>query len=181
MQFSRTSVLVSLQMSFIGYQAQQLVLVLSDLQESFLSPGQSVLLYQRCRLLLACLQYNNQLAEHLRSHLREEFRLVLLNIQDGHGCLKPSWTFGWGVLRPNRSSFPPSRYFVKLSCAEEKLPPHYPISQPTIRLVKQILDLHRWSHTNHHRMLHPEKRIATVCAFTEAVHVSNFTAVNCSK
>ncbi|XP_073336520.1 uncharacterized protein C12orf56 homolog [Pagrus major] len=94
--------------SFIGYQAQQVVLVLSDLQESFLSPVQSVLLFQRCRLLLACLQYNTQLGQHLRSHFREEFR-----------------------------------YFVKLSCAEEKLPPHYLISQPTLRLVEQIQTLLR--------------------------------------
>ncbi|XP_076578538.1 uncharacterized protein C12orf56 homolog isoform X2 [Chaetodon auriga] len=94
--------------SFVGYQAQQVVLVLSDLQEPFLSPLQSVLLFQRCRLLLACLQYSTQLAQHLRAHFREEFR-----------------------------------YFVKLSCAEEKLPPHYPISQPTVRLVEQILTLHR--------------------------------------
>uniref|UniRef100_A0A3Q3W597 Uncharacterized protein n=1 Tax=Mola mola TaxID=94237 RepID=A0A3Q3W597_MOLML len=92
--------------SFIGYQAQQVVLVLSDLQESFLSPIRAVLLFQRCRLLLACLQYNNQLAQHLQSHFQEEFR-----------------------------------YFVKLSRVEEKLPPHYPISQPTLRLVEQILSL----------------------------------------
>ncbi|XP_054480695.1 uncharacterized protein C12orf56 homolog [Anoplopoma fimbria] len=94
-------------LSFVGYQVQQVVLVLSDLQESFLSPLQSVLLFQRCRLLLACLQYNTQLAQHLRSHFREEFR-----------------------------------YVVKLSCAEEKLPPRYPISQPTLRLVEQILTLY---------------------------------------
>ncbi|XP_044041240.1 uncharacterized protein C12orf56 homolog isoform X2 [Siniperca chuatsi] len=94
-------------LSFIGYQAQQVVLVLSDPEEMFLSPVQSVLLFQRCRLLLACLQYNNQLAQHLRSHFREEFR-----------------------------------YFVKLSYAEEKLPPHYPISQPTLRLIEQILTLY---------------------------------------
>ncbi|KAM4570389.1 uncharacterized protein C12orf56 homolog [Odontesthes bonariensis] len=90
-------------LSFIGYQAQRVVLVLSDLQESLLSPAQSVVLFQRCRLLLACLQYNNQLAQHLRSHFREEFR-----------------------------------YFVKPSCAEEKLPPQYPISRPTLRLVEHI-------------------------------------------
>lgn len=41
--------------------------------------------------------------------------------------------------------FFPFRYFVKPSCAVEKLPPHYPISQPTVRLVEQILTLHRWS------------------------------------
>ncbi|KAL6116642.1 uncharacterized protein ACO6RY_14611 [Pungitius sinensis] len=95
-------------LSFIGYQVQQVVLVLSDPHESFLSPLQSVVLFQRCRLLLACLQYNEQLAQHLRSHFREEFR-----------------------------------YSVKLSCAEEKLPPHYPISQPTLHLVEQILALHQ--------------------------------------
>ncbi|KAM7367309.1 hypothetical protein PAMP_015220 [Pampus punctatissimus] len=92
--------------SFIGYQAQQVVLVSSDPQESVLSPVQSVLLFQRCRLLLACLQNSSQLTEQLRAHFREEFR-----------------------------------YFVKLSCAEEKLPAHYPISQPTLRLVEQILTL----------------------------------------
>uniref|UniRef100_UPI0037E8958F uncharacterized protein C12orf56 homolog n=1 Tax=Semicossyphus pulcher TaxID=241346 RepID=UPI0037E8958F len=93
---------------FIDYQAQHVVLVLSDLQESFLSPVQSVLLFQRCRLLLACLQYNSQLAQHLRSNFREEFR-----------------------------------YSVKLSGADEKLPPHYPISQPTLRLVELIRTLHK--------------------------------------
>ncbi|KAK5849039.1 hypothetical protein PBY51_008714 [Eleginops maclovinus] len=93
-------------MSFVSHQAQQVVVVLSDLQDSLLPPSQSVLLFQRCRLLLACLQYNNMLAQHLRSHFREEFR-----------------------------------YFVKLSCVEMKLPPHYPISPPTLRLVEQILTL----------------------------------------
>uniref|UniRef100_A0A3P9QCX9 Uncharacterized protein n=1 Tax=Poecilia reticulata TaxID=8081 RepID=A0A3P9QCX9_POERE len=39
-----------------------------------LHPAQSVLLFQRCRLLLACLQYNNQLAQHLQLNFREEFR-----------------------------------------------------------------------------------------------------------
>ncbi|XP_040886383.1 uncharacterized protein C12orf56 homolog [Toxotes jaculatrix] len=91
---------------FITYQAQQVVLALSDLQDSVLSPVQCVLLFQRCRLLLACLQYNSWLAQHLRSHLGEEFR-----------------------------------YVVKPSCAEEKLPPHYPISSPTLRLVEHILTL----------------------------------------
>ncbi|TNN29076.1 putative protein C12orf56 [Liparis tanakae] len=94
-------------LSFIGYQVQQLVLVLSDPQESPLSPLQSVLLFQRCRLLLAILQHNARLAAHLRSHFREEFR-----------------------------------YFVKLSCAEERLPARYPISQPTLQLVEQILTQH---------------------------------------
>ncbi|TMS02936.1 Uncharacterized protein E3U43_020916 [Larimichthys crocea] len=97
--------------SFIGYQAQQVVLVLSDPQESFLSPAQSVLLFQRCRLLLACMQHNNHLAQHLRSNFREEFRRV---------------------LRPRT-----------VMTGTEKLPPHYPISQPTLRLVEQILSLHR--------------------------------------
>ncbi|XP_053169780.1 uncharacterized protein C12orf56 homolog [Scomber japonicus] len=93
-------------LSFIGHQAQQVVQVFSDPQDSVLSPPQSVLLFQRCRLLLACLQYNSQLTQHLQAHFREEFR-----------------------------------YFVKLPCAEEKLPAHYPISQPTLRLVEQILTL----------------------------------------
>ncbi|XP_040006378.1 uncharacterized protein C12orf56 homolog isoform X2 [Xiphias gladius] len=91
---------------FVGHQAQQVVLVLSDPRESVLSPAQSVLLFQRCRLLLACLQYNSQLAQHLRSRFREEFR-----------------------------------YFVKPSCAEEKLTSRYPISSATLRLVEHILTL----------------------------------------
>ncbi|XP_056132693.1 uncharacterized protein C12orf56 homolog [Lampris incognitus] len=93
-------------LSFIGYQAQQVVLVLSDPQLEVLSPTQSVLLYQRCRVLLACLQYSCHLGQHLRSHFREEFR-----------------------------------YYVKPSCAEEKLPLHYPISQPAQKLVTQLLTL----------------------------------------
>lgn len=43
----------------------------------------------------------------------------------------------------NRRLFLPSRYFVKPSCAEEKLPPHYPISQPTVRLVEELLNRNR--------------------------------------
>ncbi|XP_030576366.1 LOW QUALITY PROTEIN: uncharacterized protein C12orf56 homolog [Archocentrus centrarchus] len=95
-------------LSFIDYQVQQVVLVLTGLQESVLSPAHSVLLFQRLHLLLACLQYSSQLAQHLRSHFREEFR-----------------------------------YSVKPP--EATLPPHYPISRPTLRLVGQIqaLILHR--------------------------------------
>uniref|UniRef100_A0A3Q0RXN3 Si:ch211-258f14.2 n=1 Tax=Amphilophus citrinellus TaxID=61819 RepID=A0A3Q0RXN3_AMPCI len=95
-------------LSFIDYQVQQVVLVLTGLQESVLSPAHSVLLFQRLHLLLACLQYSSQLAQHLRSHFREEFR-----------------------------------YSVKPP--EATLPPHYPISRPTLRLVEQIqaLILHR--------------------------------------
>lgn len=73
-------VLLCAQLPFLGYQVKQVVLVLSDLQESPLSPAQAVLLYQRCRLLLACLQYNTQLSQHLRSKFREEFRSVFTAI-----------------------------------------------------------------------------------------------------
>ncbi|XP_037552056.1 uncharacterized protein C12orf56 homolog [Nematolebias whitei] len=59
---------------FIRYQAQQVVQVLSGLQGSFLGPARSVLLFQRCRLLLTCLQHDSQLALHLQTHFREEFR-----------------------------------------------------------------------------------------------------------
>ncbi|XP_062239365.1 uncharacterized protein C12orf56 homolog, partial [Platichthys flesus] len=62
---------------FITHQAQQVVLVLSDLPESDLGPVQAVLLFQRCRLLLACLQHSSLLAQHLRSHMREEFRYLV--------------------------------------------------------------------------------------------------------
>uniref|UniRef100_A0A8C3G6R5 Si:ch211-258f14.2 n=1 Tax=Cyclopterus lumpus TaxID=8103 RepID=A0A8C3G6R5_CYCLU len=98
---------LNLSLPFLIVLVRQVVLVLSDLQESPLSPLQSVLLFQRCRLLLACLQYNTRLAQHLRSHFREEFRSV-----------------------------PPPR------APGEKLPPRYPISQPTLQLVERILTLH---------------------------------------
>ncbi|XP_032445288.1 uncharacterized protein C12orf56 homolog isoform X1 [Xiphophorus hellerii] len=65
------------QLPFIRHQAQLLVLVLSDQTGSVLSPAESVLLFQRCRLLLACLQYNNQLAQHLQLNFREEFRFAV--------------------------------------------------------------------------------------------------------
>ncbi|KAM4615676.1 uncharacterized protein C12orf56 homolog [Polymixia lowei] len=93
-------------LSFIGYQAQQVVSVFSDPEQPVLTPGQSVLLFQRCRVLLACLQHSRHLGQYLQSHFREEFR-----------------------------------YYVKLSCAMERLPSHYPISQPAQQLVKQLLAL----------------------------------------
>lgn len=116
-----------------------MVLVLSDLQESLLSPAQAVLLYQRCRLLVACLRYNNQLSQHLRSKFTEEFRFVLLLFAHQY-----SSSFH-GKPRSARTgdSFFPCRYFVKPSCAEEKLPPHYPISKSTVRLVEELLSLNR--------------------------------------
>lgn len=121
------------QLPFIGHQAQQVALVLSELQESVLSPIQAVLLFQRCRLLLACLQYNSRLAQHLRSNFREEFRFVLrLRLLMIVSLYQP-------VRRLTHVSS--LRYFVKPSCAEEKLPPHYPISSPTLRLVDHILTL----------------------------------------
>lgn len=77
--FANLSLPLPLQVAFISHQAQQAVMVLSGLnQESALTPVQSVLLFQRCRLLLACLQYNSHLAQHLRSHFREEFRFELM-------------------------------------------------------------------------------------------------------
>ncbi|XP_067111117.1 uncharacterized protein C12orf56 homolog [Osmerus mordax] len=91
--------------SFMGFQAQQVVLVLSGPQAP-LSPAQAALVYQRCRVLLACLQYSSPLGLYLRTEYREEFR-----------------------------------YYVKVSCLEEKLPSHYPISQPARRLVSQLLGL----------------------------------------
>ncbi|KAM8883728.1 uncharacterized protein C12orf56 homolog isoform 1-T1 [Synchiropus picturatus] len=62
---------------YISFQAQQVVLCLSELHESPLTPLQSVLLFQRCRLLLACLQHDTQLAQHLHHHFREEFRFAV--------------------------------------------------------------------------------------------------------
>ncbi|XP_028809932.1 uncharacterized protein C12orf56 homolog [Denticeps clupeoides] len=61
---------------FVGYQAQQVVLVLSASQHP-LTPSQAVLLYQRCRVLLACLQYSTHLSSYLRSEFREEFRYYI--------------------------------------------------------------------------------------------------------
>ncbi|KAL2103099.1 hypothetical protein ACEWY4_002267 [Coilia grayii] len=60
-------------MHFVGYQAHQVVLVLSGSQTP-LSPSQAVLLYQRCVVLLACLRYSSTLGEFIRSETREEFR-----------------------------------------------------------------------------------------------------------
>lgn len=144
--FPNSDVFAPLQMTFIGHQAQQVVLVLSDRQGSFLSPAQSVLLFQRCRLLLACLQHSNQLAQHLRCSFREEFRFYLLPLSYKiHFFLNLLGVFR--CVLSSRSdpamSFYGRRYFVKLPVAEAKLPPHYPISQPTLRLVQQILMLHR--------------------------------------
>ncbi|XP_073694522.1 uncharacterized protein C12orf56 homolog [Garra rufa] len=90
---------------FVGYQAQQVVLVLSGLQYP-LSPSQAVLLYQRCCVLVACLQHSAYLSKYLRTGFKEEFR-----------------------------------YYVKMSGLEDKLPHHYPISQPAQRLLSQLLSL----------------------------------------
>ncbi|XP_062373445.1 uncharacterized protein C12orf56 homolog [Sardina pilchardus] len=58
---------------FVGYQTHQVVLALSSSQ-STLSPSQAVLLYQRCRVLVACLQFSRILSEFIRAEFREEFR-----------------------------------------------------------------------------------------------------------
>ncbi|KPP66938.1 C12orf56-like [Scleropages formosus] len=88
---------------FISYMARE---VLFTLSQSILSPAQAVLLYQRCQILLACLQYSADLSWHIKTTFREEFR-----------------------------------YYVKVSWVEDKIPPHYPISQPTIRLLSRLLHL----------------------------------------
>ncbi|XP_061920425.1 uncharacterized protein C12orf56 homolog [Entelurus aequoreus] len=74
--------------SFLASQACQVVLVLSDLQESLLSPLQSVLLFQRCRLLLTFLQHSDQLAQQLRAHVTEEFR-YFVNLSSAQEKLPP--------------------------------------------------------------------------------------------
>lgn len=123
-----------------------MVLVLSDLEDSSLSPAQSVLLYQRCRLLLACLQYNNHLSQHLQSKFREEFRSAPLLLSRQYStsqfCFE-LFCFTAMMYVKRRLFLSPSRYFLKPSCAEEKLPPHYPIGQPTIRLIEELLSLNR--------------------------------------
>ncbi|XP_043092265.1 uncharacterized protein C12orf56 homolog [Puntigrus tetrazona] len=90
---------------FVGYQAQQLVLVLSGPRDR-LGPSQAVLLFQRCRVLLACLQHSTCLSKYIRTAFKEEFR-----------------------------------YYVKTSGLEDKLPHHYPISQPAQHLLSQLLSL----------------------------------------
>ncbi|XP_056101167.1 uncharacterized protein C12orf56 homolog [Rhinichthys klamathensis goyatoka] len=90
---------------FVGYQAQQVVLVLSGPQFP-VSPSQAVLLYQRFHVLLACLQHSTCLSKYIRTGFKEEFR-----------------------------------YYVKMSGLEDKLPHHYPISQPAQRLLSQLLSL----------------------------------------
>ncbi|CAL8242289.1 unnamed protein product [Merluccius merluccius] len=91
---------------FMGYQAQQVVSALSDPGPPALSPARSVLLFQRCRVLLASLQHSHLLGLYLHSHYCEEFR-----------------------------------YCVKPSSAAERLPALYPISQPALGLVHQLLAL----------------------------------------
>ncbi|XP_053506796.1 uncharacterized protein C12orf56 homolog [Ictalurus furcatus] len=59
---------------FMGYQAQRVVLALSFLSESPLSPFQAVLLYQRCYLLLTCMQHNTCVNSYIITELKEEFR-----------------------------------------------------------------------------------------------------------
>lgn len=66
-----------LQLPFVGYQAQQVVLLLSDEQYP-VSPSQAVLLYQRCRVLLACLQHSTFLNKYIRTAFKEEFRFITL-------------------------------------------------------------------------------------------------------
>ncbi|KAK7896811.1 hypothetical protein WMY93_022136 [Mugilogobius chulae] len=61
-------------LSFIGYQTQQVVLVLSSHEGFSTSPAQSVLLFKRCRLLLASLQYSKHLTQYLKSNYRDDFR-----------------------------------------------------------------------------------------------------------
>ncbi|TRY58906.1 hypothetical protein DNTS_003115 [Danionella cerebrum] len=92
-------------MPFFGYQAQQLIVLLSGPQFP-VSPSQAVLLYQRSQVLLCCLQHCPFLNKYIRTTFREEFR-----------------------------------YYVKMSELEEKLPSHYPISQPAQRLLSQLLCL----------------------------------------
>ncbi|KAG5845714.1 hypothetical protein ANANG_G00142180 [Anguilla anguilla] len=84
---------------------RQVISVLSGSQ-AVLSPAQSVLLYQRCRILMACLQHSTDLAQYIRTEFGEEFR-----------------------------------YYVTMSWVEEKLPPQYPISQSTLRLISQLQHL----------------------------------------
>ncbi|XP_041833101.1 uncharacterized protein C12orf56 homolog isoform X2 [Melanotaenia boesemani] len=85
-------------LSFISYQASQVVLVLSSNQKSFLSPPQSVLLFKRCRLLLACLQQDTQLAEHLRFNFRQDFR-YLVKPSYATGKLSPKYPISQPTLQ----------------------------------------------------------------------------------
>uniref|UniRef100_A0AAV2IW99 Uncharacterized protein n=1 Tax=Knipowitschia caucasica TaxID=637954 RepID=A0AAV2IW99_KNICA len=77
-------------LSFFGYQAQQVVLVLSSSHHYVSSPAQAVLLFQRCRLLLASLQYSKHLTQHLMSNFRDDFKYSV-NIVDFQMKIPPHY------------------------------------------------------------------------------------------
>ncbi|XP_036374370.1 uncharacterized protein C12orf56 homolog [Megalops cyprinoides] len=58
---------------FVSHLARRVVSVLSGSQ-LVLDPAQAVLLFQQCRILLACLQHSAALGQHIRTEFREEFR-----------------------------------------------------------------------------------------------------------
>ncbi|KAG7320125.1 hypothetical protein KOW79_015978 [Hemibagrus wyckioides] len=62
---------------FMAYQAQHVILALSSSSESPLSSSQAVLLYQRCYLLLTCMQHNTSVNRYIITELREEFRYYI--------------------------------------------------------------------------------------------------------
>ncbi|XP_048404289.2 uncharacterized protein C12orf56 homolog [Stegostoma tigrinum] len=70
-----------------------------------MSPTQALLLFQQFYILNTCIQYSNDLAEHIRNKYSEEFR-----------------------------------YYIQSATVEAMLPVHYAVAQPTIRLLRQVLN-----------------------------------------
>uniref|UniRef100_A0A8C4X4B5 Uncharacterized protein n=1 Tax=Erpetoichthys calabaricus TaxID=27687 RepID=A0A8C4X4B5_ERPCA len=74
--FVRMSLIMSsllLQVSFITGIVKQVTSMLS-LPTPPLSPGQMVLLYQQCYILISCIKHGSSLATFIRTEYREEFR-----------------------------------------------------------------------------------------------------------
>ncbi|XP_069048107.1 uncharacterized protein C12orf56 homolog isoform X4 [Lepisosteus oculatus] len=53
-----------------------------------------------------------------------------------HSCLQHSSAFADFIRAEYREEF---RYYIQLSSAEDKLPPCYPITPPTLQLIRQVL------------------------------------------
>ncbi|KAK1790270.1 hypothetical protein P4O66_014185, partial [Electrophorus voltai] len=110
---------VCLQVGFVDYQAQQVVLVLTH-SRCPLSPPQAVLLYQRCTVLLACLQNNATLSTYITTHYKEEFKHSSAKDEEN----KPSISYPHDVLQRHhreRSDQQPPSLGWQLHCLRPEI------------------------------------------------------------
>ena len=122
--------------NFVKGLMRRVMQVLASVTRTTLTPTPSfpatrlILLYQQVYLLKMFLQYSSKTTLHIKETYAEEFR------QGKNNKIAIIITIVKGL---SFESFSSLRYYFKNPIISQKLPPEYPLTAPTLRLIDDVV------------------------------------------